>query len=226
MSSLTFCEVYKCPTFNQIQKLSIDSPEDVNSDTDECLHPAKLTMIDGRTWQVKNVSDADIGLLMANVKALNKTIDFGHNVNEQHFEDLSPFIETEFASSGLQNSSDAIAKLYLHRVFKEATEVKGESQEDAAPPEAKKIDAKKIDLQAEMKKKDVKDSEWKSTALAIAIIAAIIIAAVVVVGGLITGFVFTCIYCPIAAYVIGCVAAVVVIKAISLGVFLFMRSHR
>lgn len=225
-SATTFCNVYNNATSDNVQKMSIGSCIDNLLPSNECFHRVELAMKDGRTWQVAKVSNEEIATLMAAVKALNKEICFDHNVNEQHFESLSPLLEREFASSGLQGSFDNIATISLQKIFAHATEVKEESQEDAAPPETQKIDAKKIDLQAEMKKKDVKNSEWKSTALRIAIISAIILAAVVVVGGLITGFVFTCIYCPIAAYIIGSVAAAIVIHGIGLGIFLYKRSHR
>ena len=225
-SATTFCNVYDNVTSDNVQKMSIGPCIDNLFSSNECFHRVELAMKDGRTWQVAKVSSEEIATLMAAVKALNKEIYFGHNVNEQHFVSLSPLLDREFASSGLQGSFDIITTISIEKIFAGATEVKEESEEGAAAPEAKKIEAKKIDLKAEAKKNDVRDSEWKSNAIAIAIIAAIILAAVVVVGGLITGFVFTCIYCPVAAYIIGCVAAVVVIKAISLGVFLFMRSQR
>lgn len=58
------------------------------------------------------------------------------------------------------------------------------------------------------------EASWKEPAKRVAILAAILIAAIVIVGGLITGFVFTCIYCPLAAEIIAFIAIVLIFRII------------
>lgn len=164
-----------------------------------CSHPIEVTVKDGRKYCKEVTDDQDMAALIQTVQSHNNT----NSVKflNKHYSNIRIFT---FANDCRIERAEAVALSIFENPV--TTQINKEEQK--------------------LNKEEQKSSNWKSTLKKVAIIAAIIIAAIVLGGGLITGFVFTAIYCPVAAYIIGGVIGILAVKAVALGIFAFFKSRK
>ena len=184
-----------------ITKVQIDKCDPSNS---PCSHNVTVTVKDGRTYKAKVDDGKNLASLIWTVEDnRNDTtiVDYGLN-SGKHFDCIC----FDRRDTGQIQRAEELA----HTIFSGSP----------VTEEPTVIDEKK----SSTIKKPASSSNWKATLAKVAIIAAIAIGALALLGGLVTGFVFTAIYCPTAAYIIGAIAIKLVILAAVAGFFWYRNS--